>query len=155
MVLKIIKAKDARRVPVIEIDLQSVVPDGMSRRAVSLGLNMGSAGELRNAGVACGFSFFRRHRFVAALLSSAASSFAHRAGALFPEIREFVVAGMAVGPSDVDAGPRRHVHLYTGRFFFHRVVSASDGYLTGRLIRASRPCSSSMRRSARFPMACE
>jgi hypothetical protein len=41
---------------------------------------------------------------------------AHRAGTLFPEICKIVVAGMTVGPSDVDAGPRRHVHLYTGGF---------------------------------------
>jgi len=39
---------------------------------------------------------------------------AHRARTLFPEIGEIIMARMAVRPSDVDAGPRGHVHLYTG-----------------------------------------
>jgi hypothetical protein len=41
---------------------------------------------------------------------------AHRTGTFFPEVREVKVAGMAVGPGDVDAGPRGHVHLYAGGF---------------------------------------
>ncbi len=40
----------------------------------------------------------------------------HCTGTIFPEIREAVMAGMAIGPSDVDAGPRRHVHLHTAGF---------------------------------------
>lgn len=38
----------------------------------------------------------------------------HRAGTLFPEISEIVVAGVAVGPGDVDTASRGHVHLYAG-----------------------------------------
>jgi len=61
------------------------------------------------------FPFSVVHRFVAALLFSAAHRCTSRRDT-FPEIREIVVAGMAVGPSDVDASSRRHVHLYTGGF---------------------------------------
>ena len=41
---------------------------------------------------------------------------AHCTGTIFPEIREAIMAGMAIGPSDVDAGPRRHVHLHSAGF---------------------------------------
>jgi len=50
-------------VPVIEINLQSVVPDGMRGLGAELGLNMGSAGELDNGGAPCGFSFLSRSSF--------------------------------------------------------------------------------------------
>jgi len=41
---------------------------------------------------------------------------AHRAGALFAQIGEIVVAGVIVGPGDVDSRSRGDVHLYAGRF---------------------------------------
>ncbi len=41
---------------------------------------------------------------------------AHCTGTIFPEIREAVMAGMAIGPSDVNAGPRRHVYLHSAGF---------------------------------------
>ena len=38
----------------------------------------------------------------------------HRAGTLFPQVGEIVVAGVPVGPGDVDTASRRYVHLYAG-----------------------------------------
>jgi len=114
-----IEAEDARAVPVIEIDLQGVVPDRMS----------GAGGDLRlehrqQRGI------HLRPRLVGRVCLLLALIIAHRAGTLFAQIREVVVAGVAIGPRDVDARARRHVHLHTGGFSPFIDGNGHDYYLS-------------------------
>ena len=37
------------------------------------------------------------------------------AGTLFPQVREIIVAGVAIGPSDVDSSPGLYMHFHGGR----------------------------------------
>ena len=100
-------AIDAGGMAIRKADLHGVVADDRGGLRAGLGLEH----RQREKGVAP-----RRRRgesfFFAALVV------ARRAGTLFAQIREIVVAGVAVGPGDVDSRASFDVHLYGRRLSF-------------------------------------
>ena len=99
---EIVVGKDAGGVAVGERDLDGVVADLRGGLRAGLGLKHGKRGEWRG-----------RRRELALLV---ALFVACGAGAVLAEIGEVVVAGVAVGPSDVNSCAGRDVDLYAGGF---------------------------------------
>lgn len=97
-------AEDAGSVPVGESDLDSVIADGGSRLSPSLGLEHGQR--------RCGSRARGGEGALADALVVAGST-----GAFFAKIRELVMAGMPVGPTNIDASSAFDVDLYGGWFF--------------------------------------
>jgi len=101
---EIVVAEDAGGVAIVEIDLDSVVADlggGIGARLGLVHREERGSGEVRGGGV-----FF----FCALVVASGA-------GAIVAEIGKIEVAGMAVGPGDVDAGAGFDVDFDVDRFF--------------------------------------
>ena len=108
---EVIVAEDSGGMPICETDLNSVVADlGGGLRA---GFRLKHGQEGRREEIRGG-----RHRiFFRALVVAC------RTGALIAKVGEIVVAGMAVGPGDVDTRAGFYVDFYRGGFF-----SLIDGY---------------------------
>jgi hypothetical protein len=112
-----IEAKNAGGVAVVEIDLQGVVADGACGLRRYFRLEHGQERRIQYEGrCKLGIVFFQLHVFFPALRFFLALVIAHRAWALFAQIREIVVAGMIIGPGDVDPRSGGHVHFHAGRF---------------------------------------
>jgi hypothetical protein len=121
---QIVEAVNSSRVPVVEVDLHSVVADSMRGLGAEFGLEHGEQrGIQRRSRCLHGIFLFQLLIFPLPIRLFLSLIIAHRARTLFPEIREVVMAGVAVGPRDVNAGARGHVHLYTRGF-----SSFIDGY---------------------------
>ena len=118
-----IEAVDARAMPVIEIDLQGVVADRMSGARGDLRFKHGKQRRTRRRPRLMG-----RDCFLLPLI------IAHGAWTFFAQIRKAIVAGVTIGPGNIDAGARRHVHLHTGRFspnidgYGHRVTILAEAF---------------------------
>ena len=101
---KVVVAEDAGGMAVVEIDLDGVAADlGGGIRA---GFRFEHGEKRRGGKVTLGHGFF----FGAFVVAGGA-------GADVAEVGKIVVAGMAVGPGDVDTGPGFDVDLDGGRFF--------------------------------------
>ena len=96
-----IVAENPSRMPVIEINLQGVVANGMSSFCGKPGLEHGKR---------------RRRKYGRGLralrLLFQAFVIAHRAGALLPQVAKIVVARVSIRPRDVNPRSRGHVDLY-------------------------------------------
>lgn len=99
-------AVDAGGVAVVESELDGVVADGSGGSGFGFGLEHRESGGRNDRGWGCGLFIF----FAAFVAASGA-------GAFFAQVGKIVVAGVAVGPDDVDAGPGGDVDFHAGGFF--------------------------------------
>ena len=97
---------------IVEIDLQGVIADGMRSLRAEFGLEHGKRRRTHDRMRSVRIFFFQALIIYSLLFFFPSLVVTHRAGTLFSQIGEIVVAGVAVGPGDVDTAPRGHVHLY-------------------------------------------
>src|SRR5580704_618473 len=96
---------DASGVAIREADLYGVVADDRGSFGARLGLKHGQGRKCGTPwGCGCGEGFF----FPAVVV-------ARGTGTFVPQISEVVVAGVAIGPGNVNSGSRLYVHLHGGR----------------------------------------
>jgi hypothetical protein len=96
---------DASGVAVGERDLNGVIPYLSGSGGSGFGLEHGKRGRSGKGGR----GFGERTLFVALVVAGGAVT-------IFPEIDEIEMGGVAVGPSDVNAGVVRNVYFYAGGF---------------------------------------
>lgn len=100
--------------PIVEIDLQGVIADGMRRLRAEFGLEHGKRRRTHERRRAVRIFLFQALIIDSLLFFFPSLVVTHGAGTLLPEISEIVVAGVAVRPDDVDTASRGHMHLYAG-----------------------------------------
>jgi hypothetical protein len=101
---QVLVAEDPGGMPVIENDLDRIVPNLGGGIGAGLGLVHGQ--QRRSRKIERG-----RHLFFAALVIACG------AGALVAQIGKIEVAGVSVSPSDIHAGTGLHVNFHLGGFF--------------------------------------
>ena len=101
---QVIVAVDAGGVAVGEGDLNGVVADGGSLLRARLGL------EHRQSRCGGGVRASRSALSDPLVVASGTRAF-------FAKIREIIMAGMTIGPGDVDAGSASHMNFYGAGFF--------------------------------------
>ena len=89
---------------IVEIDLQGVIADGMRRLRAEFGLEHGKRRRTHEWRRSVRIFFFQALIIYSLLFFFPSLVVTHRAGTLFPQIGEIVVAGVVVGPGDVDSG---------------------------------------------------